>query len=363
MDQIRSYLSGKKVLLTGHTGFKGSWMSEWLLSLGADVVGVGLEPDTEPSLFEQLGLADRLDHRILDIREREALVNLVVETRPDVVFHLAAQPLVRYSYLHPTETFATNVMGTVHLLEGLSQLDGPCEVVVVTTDKCYENHEKTEPYNEEDPMGGRDPYSASKGAVELVTASWRRSFFDPESYGISHGIAIATARAGNVIGGGDWAEDRILPDAIRAISAGMPVAVRNPEAVRPWQHVLEPLSGYMTLAYRLGRAGSIDQRNDLFSSFNFGPETSSARSVRELMDKVLSSWPGTWFHESGGDSLHEARFLTLAIEKAERLLGWKPVWTFDRAVEETVGWYRAVDMQPKIAREIAQAQLAAYSGQ
>lgn len=360
MKSLGMYYEGKKVLLTGHTGFKGSWMAEWLLSLGAEVTGVSLEPNTDPAIFDQLGLRERLEHHIFDIRNCAMVEGLVLDVQPDVVFHLAAQPLVRYSYDHPLETFETNVMGTAHVLDALRQLEKPCHAVVVTTDKCYENMEVDRPYREDDPMGGYDPYSASKGAAELVASSYRRSFFDPAKYGHSHQVAVASARAGNVIGGGDWALDRIVPDCMRTLSRNEAIPVRNPQATRPWQHVLEPVGGYMRLAACLAEAETVEERSKLCSGFNFGPDPEANRPVRDLVGQVLSNWPGEWEDQSDPNAVHEAGLLNLAIDKAERLLGWTPVWDFETAVARTVEWYRAVFDDPARARELTLHQIAEY---
>jgi len=324
---------GRRVLVTGHTGFKGSWLTLWLTTLGARVAGFALEPDTSPSLFVQLGLVDAVDHRIGDIRDARAVADRVAEVRPEVVFHMAAQPLVRRSYAEPGLTWQTNVMGTVHLLEALRPIDHPCAVVIVTTDKVYENREWVHAYREPDRLGGHDPYSSSKAACELAADSWRKSFFAGRSP-----VRIASARAGNVIGGGDWAEDRIVPDLARALAANRPVTVRNPHSVRPWQHVLDPLSGYMTLARRLLESDD----PELQSAFNFGPDASDARTVRELVDEAFATWPGeaTWADQASG--VHEARLLTLATAKARSILGWSPTWGFQRSVAETIAWYRDV---------------------
>ncbi|MDF7826700.1 CDP-glucose 4,6-dehydratase [Pontiellaceae bacterium B12227] len=343
MSRLRNHYAGKKVLLTGHTGFKGSWMAEWLLWLGAEVVGVSLEPEDDPSLFDQLGLTSRVEHHIQDIRDAGRLAELVKAAQPDIVFHLAAQPLVRYSYEHPVETFNTNVMGTVHVLDALRELGKACEVVIITTDKCYENKESSRPYAEDDPMGGYDPYSASKGACELVVSSYRRSFFHPDEYGTKHQVAVASARAGNVIGGGDWAMDRIVPDCMRTLAEGNSIPVRNPYATRPWQHVLEPLGGYLVLAMKLAEEQASKGWKECCSGFNFGPDPESNRSVGELVEQVLTCWPGTWDDQSDPEAVHEAGLLNLSIEKADRLLQWKPVWNFKNAIDRTVQWYHLVD--------------------
>jgi CDP-glucose 4,6-dehydratase len=322
----------RRVWISGHTGFKGSWLAEWLLSLGADVHGYSLPPPTTPSLFEQAGLADRLRHEIGDVRDAAAVGRSIARARPDYVFHLAAQPLVRLSYAQPVETYATNVLGTIHVLEALRTLPNPCAAVFVTTDKCYENHECARGYREDDPLGGYDPYSSSKAAAEIAIAAWRRSFF------AQHPVRIASGRAGNVIGGGDWAQDRIVPDCIRALRDRLPVPVRNPAATRPWQHVLEPLSGYLWLAASLSSAPA---SSGLDSAFNFGPTHDSDRTVSELVRELLRHWPGgRWEDRSDPNAVHEAGLLQLSIDKARSRLGWSPTWGFATTIEQTAAWYR-----------------------
>jgi len=322
----------KKVLVTGHTGFKGSWLCEWLLMLGADVTGYARDPLPHEVLFQQLGLSRRMtDHRG-DIADRDALVSLVRELRPEVVFHLAAQPLVRLSYDIPVETFATNIMGTAHLLDAVRQSGHPCAVVAITTDKCYENQEWLHAYREEDPMGGYDPYSASKGAAELLIASYRRSFFHPNGP-----IKVASARAGNVIGGGDWALDRIVPDCIRAVQRGEPIPVRNKIATRPWQHVLEPLSGYLWLGACLATRET--GRDALCSAFNFGPPITSNRTVADLVNELVKHTGGKWLDATDPNARHEASYLNLATDKAFHLLGWRSVWSFEETIAHTAEWY------------------------
>jgi CDP-glucose 4,6-dehydratase len=325
-------LAGKRVWLTGGTGFKGSWLAEWLLMLGAKVRVFSLPPPTDPALFQQLDLASRVDWQVGDIRDATALRKSLLECQPDFVFHLAAQPLVRLSYTEPVETYQTNMLGTIHVLEALRHLDKPCAAVMVTTDKCYENREWLHGYREDDPLGGHDPYSSSKAACELAIASWRRSFFQ------NHPVKIASARAGNVIGGGDWAADRIVPDCIRALQAGKEIAVRNKTATRPWQHVLEPLSGYLALA-----AGLYTSENPgpLCSAFNFGPLLNANRTVSDVVSEALKHWPGDWIDQSDPHAPHEAGRLNLTTEKAFHLLGWQPRWSFETAVQKTVEWYRA----------------------
>ena len=335
---------GRRVLLTGHTGFKGSWLTLWLLSLGAEVWGYALAPEPERSLFIDMGLDQAIGnadwghfrHRLGDVEDLQALSSCVQEAQPQVVIHLAAQPLVRRSYRDPLGTWATNVQGSLLVLEALKLLQHPCAVVMVTTDKVYANREWNYGYREDDRLGGHDPYSASKAAAELAIASWRSSFCGPGAHQTPH-LAIATARAGNVIGGGDWAEDRIVPDAMRSLAAGEAIAVRRPEATRPWQHVLEPLGGYLLLAEKLTAASQA-----YASAFNFGPSLEANRSVRELVEAALDHWPASWRDFSDPTAPHEAGRLHLQIDKAHHLLGWRPRWPFATTVKRTVTWYRAV---------------------
>lgn len=339
-----SFWRGRRVLLTGHTGFKGSWLTLWLLSLGAEVWGYSLAPESGRALFTDLCLDKatghanwgHLRHRLGDVCDLQALSRWAREAQPQVVLHLAAQPLVRRSYRDPLGTWATNVQGSLHLLEALRPLDHPCAVVMVTTDKVYANREWDYGYREEDRLGGHDPYSASKAAAELAIASWRSSFCGPDAHQTTH-LAIATARAGNVIGGGDWAEDRIVPDAMRSLAAGESIPVRRPKASRSWQHVLEPLGGYLLLAEKLATAGPA-----YTTAFNFGPALEANRSVRQLVEAALEHWPGTWRDLSDPTAPHEAGRLHLQIDKAHHQLGWQPRWDFATTVERTVAWYRAV---------------------
>ncbi len=342
-----SIWAGKRVLITGHTGFKGSWLSLWLSELGAEVFGLALEPDTTPALFDQLGLAARMDHQIGDIRDVAVLAARVAEVRPDAVFHLAAQPLVLASYDDPLLTWDTNVMGTAHMLQALRGLDRPCAAVMITTDKVYENREWVHPYRESDRLGGHDPYSASKAACELVINSYRDSFFAHSP------VRIVSARAGNVIGGGDWAQNRILPDIARALAQGQVIPVRNPAARRPWQHVLEPLSGYLRLA------GAMLAGQDLLKSYNFGPEIKDVRPVVDLVTASLTHWPGTWQDQSDPNARHEAGLLSLDIENARADLGYAPRWEFADSVERTINWYRAVS-EGASARDTTLAQIHAF---
>ena len=332
---FNDFYRGRRVLVTGHTGFKGSWLCQWLLKLGAEVQGYALAPPTTPSLFEQLGLSTQLADTRADIRNRDQLTSVIRDFDPEIVFHLAAQPLVRYSYQNPIETYETNVMGSIYVLEALRTLNRPCVAVMVTTDKCYENREWVFGYREVDPMGGADPYSSSKGMAELAISAYRRSYFQD---GI---VRVASARAGNVIGGGDWATDRIVPDCVRSLQQNEPIVVRNPAATRPWQHVLDPLHGYLLLAQQMHEApATSDRLAKLCSGFNFGPESSSNRTVRELVEQVLRTIPGRWVDQSNSTSVHEAHLLQLCIDKARSLLRWEPGWGFQSAVDRTAVWYQ-----------------------
>lgn len=339
----------RRVLVTGHTGFKGGWLSLWLSEIGADVTGYALAPWTEPNLFTVARLASRVRHVEGDVRDLPALRRAWNECRPDVVFHLAAQPIVRESYRNPVETVTTNVVGTTHVLELAREAEWPIAVVCVTSDKCYDNVEWAYGYREDDRLGGADVYSGSKAMAELIASSYRRSFFT----GVDR-PAVATARAGNVIGGGDWSAERLVPDCVRALVAGRRIDVRNPRAVRPWQHVLEPLSGYLALGARLQRRdqGGLDAR----SAWNFGPTIPNARSVGAVVAAVIREWGGGEWRQPPGDGAgHEATLLRLAIDKAQMQLGWHPRWEFDEAIRRTVEWYRTFyDGGDTVARAVAQ---------
>jgi CDP-glucose 4,6-dehydratase len=355
-DDLRLY-AGKRVLVTGHTGFKGAWLCEWLLGLGAEVYGLAL-PAPKPSLFFALELERRMKHAIQDIRNAHELQHALRAWRPEFIFHLAAQALVRVSYREPALTFATNTLGTANLLEAVRAENLPCTIVVVTTDKCYENDGAARSFHETDPLGGHDPYSASKAAAEIVVASYRDSFF-------AHGteVALASARAGNVIGGGDWAEDRIVPDAIRALAAGKPIPVRHPDFTRPWQHVLEPLGGYLLLGAKLEQArqsASPEQIARYAQAFNFGPDPTANRRVREVVEEILQHWPGTWQQVAPEKHLKEAPLLSLAIDKAKTTLGWSPRWDFARTVAETVAWYRESNSGACSMLDFTRQQIASY---
>lgn len=339
---------GRRVLVTGHTGFKGAWLSLWLAELGAEVTGLALAPPTDPSLFVAARVAELVDHHEGDIRDAALVARVVAEARPDVVFHLAAQPLVRLSYREPVETFATNVMGTVHVLEAVRAAAGVGAVVCVTSDKAYENREWVWPYRESDPMGGHDPYSASKGAAELAIAAYRRSFFSAGE------TRIASVRAGNVIGGGDWAADRLLPDLVRALEADQPPAIRSPGAVRPWQHVLEALGGYLLIAERL-LAGTGDE------AWNFGPAEDDTRPVGWIVERFAALWgkPAGWAPMPGNHP-HEAALLKLDTTKARAQLGWRPAMRLEEALASVVEWHRAVAGGAD-ARAVTLAQIAGHA--
>ncbi|WP_324740336.1 CDP-glucose 4,6-dehydratase [Tsuneonella sp. CC-YZS046] len=342
--------AGRRVLVTGHTGFKGSWLSLWLHALGAEVTGYALPAPTEPSLFETARIADVIHHVEGDVRDLASLRAAVEQARPDVIFHLAAQPLVRLSYDEPVETYATNVMGTVHLLEAARQVPGVRAIVCVTSDKCYENREWVWPYRESDPMGGHDPYSSSKGCAEIVTAAYRSSYFRES------GPALASVRAGNVIGGGDWAADRLVPDLVRAFEAGAAPLIRSPDAVRPWQHVLEALGGYLMIAERL-----LAGERSFADAWNFGPADEDARPVSWIVERMRAAWGG-----GAGEALpdtgpkpHEAGLLRLDCSKARAALGWRPALTLDEALRWIVAWHKAVGLGEN-AREVTLGQIADY---
>ncbi len=325
----------KTVLLTGHTGFKGSWLAYWLHQLGAHVVGYALPAPTEPSHWELLQLP--LTHEVGNINELDRLLSVFSAHNPDLVIHMAAQPLVRYSYQHPLETVETNVVGTAKVLECVRQTPSVRAVVIVTSDKCYENPEDGRPLTEYSPMGGYDPYSMSKGAAELVTSSYRQSFFNPDTYGRTHQTLIASVRAGNVIGGGDWAADRLIPDLVRGSVSGQRVVIRNPDAVRPWQHVLEPLSGYLLVGQRL-LAGDVSTA----TGWNFGPTPDDVLPVRAVVAQAKARWDVVGFDElPSAENPHEAHLLSLNCTKAQQELGWFPVWSTQTAIERTIDWYRA----------------------
>jgi CDP-glucose 4,6-dehydratase len=324
---------GKRVLVTGHTGFKGSWLVSWLSQMGAEVHGIALDPPTDPN---HISLLDQPVHSvILDITRKEEFEKAVLAIRPEIIFHLAAQPLVRLSYEKPYETYLSNVMGTVNVLDVARQMDFLKAVVIITSDKCYDNQEWIWGYRENDPMGGRDPYSSSKGCAELVTAAFRNSYFHPDEYGKKHNTLIASARAGNVIGGGDWALDRIVPDLVKAAHSKSSVFIRYPKATRPWQHVLDPLSGYLLLGWRL-----LEGKTEFAHGWNFGPEVSSNLPVIELAKMAAAVWPDVHYELGTTPQLHEAGALMLDSTMAKKRLLWIPVWDFETTIQRTIGWYR-----------------------
>lgn len=350
--------SGVRVLLTGDTGFKGAWLALWLKRLGAEVHGLAL-PAERDSIYERAGLNNLVRHTDGDIRDLTVVETTMEDVRPNIIFHMAAQALVRESYADPLGTMMTNVIGTAHICDALRRYDAPCAAVIVTSDKCYENHEWVYGYRENDAMGGGDPYSASKGSAEIVTSSWRHSFFPVEKLS-QHGKAVASARAGNVIGPGDWAKDRIVPDAIRALLSGEPIMVRNPNSVRPWQHVLEPLSGYLWLGAKLlGQSAA-----DFAGGWNFGPFPANTRRVNDLVESLIQAWGGgSWKHAEENNSPPEANILRLVIDKAFAQLNWCPVWNFDDTVRRTAEGYKLISQNQDDAgtvRNIIENQIAAY---
>lgn len=347
---LRRVFEGRKVLVTGHTGFKGSWLCQWLLELGAEIAGLALPPDSPDGLFSRLGLAGRLKHVVADVRDFQAMAGLFADFRPEVVFHLAAQPLVRVGYRAPKGTFDVNLSGTVNILEAVRTIPSVRALVCITTDKCYRNREWTWGYRENDELGGTDPYSASKAACEIAFEAYARSYFDGRS-----DLGASTARAGNVIGGGDFAADRIMPDCIRALAQGRPVILRKPEAVRPWQHVLDPLAGYLLLAVRC-----LADPKRFSGSYNFAPDIAACRTVEDLARKVAALWGGGEVRvEREAEAPHETTLLRLSADKARLKLDWHPRLDYDRALAQTVSWYRAVH-DGADATALTKGQILAY---
>lgn len=336
MDEMKDFYKGKRVLVTGHTGFKGSWLSIWLHEMGADVVGVALEPSTDKDNYVLSGIGKKIKVDLhVNIRDVNSLNHIFNVYQPEIVFHLAAQPLVRLSYDEPVETWQTNVMGTINVMEAFRHCESAKVAVMITTDKCYENRETNHAYTEEEPMGGYDPYSSSKGACEIAISSWRRSFINPAAYE-KHGKAIASVRAGNVIGGGDWAKDRIIPDCIRAIEAYEPIKIRNRHAVRPWQHVLEPLSGYLLLAQKMW-----ENPTEYCEGWNFGPKMDAVVPVWEVATMLtMEMGRGKLLDQTDSNAPHEANLLMLDITKAQTRLGWKPRLSTAEAIALTADWYK-----------------------
>lgn len=352
----KNFWFGKRVFLTGHTGFKGGWLSIWLKSMGSIVTGYSLPPNTNPSLFDKAGISDLVERSIFgDIRDLDQLRNALVAAAPEIVIHMAAQALVRDSYSSPIETYATNVMGTANLLESVRSCPSVKSVLIITTDKCYENKEWVWGYRENEALGGYDPYSSSKACAELVTSAYQNSFFPHSSYG-EHGIAIASARAGNVIGGGDWSKDRLIPDAIRALESNKTLMIRNPSATRPWQHVLEPLSGYLTLSEKLYSQGV-----EYASAWNFGPRDTDVKTVREVVDLLAKKFSGKfrWEHEMTLQ-VHEANLLKLDCSKAQSYLNWQPRWNLDQALDAIVDWQLRSEGLPLAIQDLCIEQINAY---
>jgi CDP-glucose 4,6-dehydratase len=352
---FQDFYAGRRILVTGHTGFKGAWLSLWLCELGAEVSGFSADVPTKRSLYECVEKGTFKHDLRGDVSDVAAVSKAIRKTKPELIFHLAAQPLVRLSYCEPLSTLQTNVMGTANVLEAVRQIGASTHVVVVTSDKCYENRNWDYGYRENDALGGHDVYSASKGAAEIVTHSWARSFFEPDKK-LGN---VASARAGNVIGGGDYAADRIVPDCVRALRKKAAIEVRNPRATRPWQHVLDCLSGYLWLGAQLATSG---KNSSFASAFNFGPRKESNRNVGELVKAILTTWPGKWKHLEQKNAPHEAKLLHLSTDKAARELGWFPVWDFEETVHHTIEWYhrrhtgRRIDM-----REFSVGQLQAFA--
>ncbi len=348
------FWKNKKIFITGHTGFKGSWLSLWLNLLGAEVTGYALRPPTEPNLFTLSGLEKDINSITGDIRQSDLLSSVMVSANPDIVIHMAAQPLVRDSYVRPVETYETNVLGTVNVLEAVRKCNKVKAAVVVTTDKCYDNKEWFWGYREDEALGGYDPYSSSKACAELVTAAYRNSFFNLDDYS-EHGVAVASVRAGNVIGGGDWAKDRLIPDFFKAVVDNRPITIRNPQAIRPWQHVLEPLGGYMVLTQKLYEVGP-----DFAEAWNFGPDDSDAKTVEWIMSHLCNSWGNNTRYIVDADRHpHEAHYLKLDCSKAKAKLAWHPRWALELTLDKIIEWYKAY-FKGDDMRRICEQQISTY---
>ena len=339
MKKYSEFWKDKKVLITGHTGFKGSWLSLYLHSLGAEVAGLALNPNPHQLLFNQLSLTKKIDHNIVDINDSKLVSDVVSNIKPDIIFHLAAQPLVRESYLNPLDTWRTNLIGSLNILDSLKNFQSKCVVIMVTTDKVYKNRDWCFGYREVDQLGGHDPYSGSKAALEIAISSWRESFLGPKPYQ-NPNIFLASVRAGNVIGGGDWSSDRIIPDVIRSLKSNKEIKIRNKTSVRPWQHVLDPLSGYLLLARKIYEINDINKRKNLCGPFNFGPAPESNKSVANLLDEIFKYWKGSWSDISDPNDFHEAKLLKLNIDKSFDLLSWYPKWNFSDSIYKTIKWYK-----------------------
>ncbi len=351
MKLFNDIYRNRPVFITGITGFKGSWMALWLAKLGAIVTGYALKPSTDPNHYELLNL--NIITHYEDIRNDEKLTNIIKKSSPEIVFHLAAQPLVRYSYANPKETFETNVIGTLNLLEACRKCESVKAIVIITSDKCYDNKEWLWPYRESEPLGGYDPYSASKGCAEILTSCYRNSFFNIDDFNKKHTTLVASCRAGNVIGGGDWSKDRLVPDIIRATVNGVPVNIRNPKAIRPWQYVLEPLQGYLLLAQKL-----FQKEIKYAEAWNFGPDDHDNKEVGQVVEKIKDKWDKVYLNTGSTVSgPHEAHLLKLDSSKAKMILGWKPVWCFDKAIEMTTNWYKSYYEDNRI---ITEEQIDAY---
>jgi CDP-glucose 4,6-dehydratase len=362
IDQV---YKSRKVLVTGHTGFKGSWLALWLLELGAQVFGYALEPNTSPSLFNLLDLEKSIDHEIGDIRDIERLKKRIQKIKPDIIFHLAAQSLVGKSYEDPLETIQVNTLGTANLLEAVRQAGLKVAIVLITSDKCYENKEWLFGYRETDTLGGYDPYSTSKAAAEILIGSWRNSFFNPAKIN-EHGVRVGSARAGNVIGGGDWCKNRIVPDCIRDLQDHTFIKVRNPYSTRPWQHVLEPLSGYLLLGTKL-LDSSTENMASYCEAFNFGPHVSNNKNVKELVEEIIEKWgSGAWKWVSPENAKYESSLLNLSIDKAYHKLGWLPKWNFGETITRTVEWYQTAAWhqkylsEPSVIQDLTLKQIRAH---